>query len=319
MTRAAGSAGCDAIAGYVIRPQPLGLPGRRERLTILEAIILGIVQGVFMFVPVSSTAHLVIAQHLMIERGSAIPAPDSPEMILFDLVVHVGTLVSVAIVFHRTLRFLALNSLADLGRFAAAPGPWSSLGPFMRLMIYGAVTVGVTGVLGLLFKDRIETVFGAPQLIAATLATTGLLLWLTDRLGPRPLGLKRLGFGIAILIGVAQAMALVPGISRSGITIIAGLFAGLRRRWAAEYSFLVAIPTILAATVVQGLRELEPGAIETLGYGALVAGFVVSAIVGTLALRLVLVLLYRAQLKVFSIYLWALAGFVALGYLDGLL
>jgi undecaprenyl-diphosphatase len=296
-------------------------PSEREgrALTILEAVILGIVQGVFMFVPVSSTAHLVIAQHLMINAGSSLPPPESPEMILFDLIVHVGTLVSIAIVFRNSLRYLVVSTFTDMAAYARAPGGWGSVGPVLKLMILGAVTVFVTGVLGLIFKDRIETVFGAPQIVAVTLAITGLLLWLTDRLGPRPIGLKGIGFGIAIIIGVAQAAALVPGISRSGITIIAGLFAGLKRRWAAEYSFLVAIPTILAATVVQGLREVEPGAVEALGYAPLLVGFAVSAAVGTVALKLVLALLYRAQLKVFSVYLFILAGFVALGFLDGLL
>ena len=288
-------------------------------MTILEAFILGIVQGVFMFVPVSSTAHLVITQHLMISMGSSLPPPESPEMILFDLIVHVGTLVSIAIVFWGSLRYLAICTFRDLAAYARAPGGWGAMGPVMRLMILGATTVFVTGVLGLVFKDRIETVFGAPQIVAITLATTGALLWLTDRLGPRPVGLKSLGFKIAIIIGIAQAAALVPGISRSGITIIAGLFAGLKRRWAAEYSFLIAIPTILAATVVQGLREVEPAAVAALGYMPLLVGFVVSAVVGTIALRLVLVLLYRAQLKVFAIYLFILSGFVALGFLDGLL
>jgi undecaprenyl-diphosphatase len=190
--------------------------------------------------------------------GSSLPPPESPEMILFDLIVHVGTLVSIAIVFWGSLRYLAIRTFVDLAAYARAPGGWGAVGPVLRLMILGATTVFVTGVLGLVFKDRIELVFGAPQIVAITLATTGLLLWLTDRLGPRPVGLKSIGFKIAIIIGIAQAAALVPGISRSGITIIAGLFAGLKRRWAAEYSFLIAIPTILAATVVQGLREVEP-------------------------------------------------------------
>lgn len=239
-------------------------------------------------------------------------------MILFDLIVHVGTLVSIAIVFWGSLRYLAIRTFVDLASYARAPGGWSAVGPVLRLMILGAVTVLVTGVLGLVFKDQIERVFGAPQIVAVTLATTGLLLWLTDRLGPRAVGLKSIGFKIAIIIGIAQAAALVPGISRSGITIIAGLFAGLKRRWAAEYSFLIAIPTILAATVVQGLREVDPGALEALGHAPLLVGFVVSAIVGTIALKLVLVLLYRAQLKIFAIYLFILAGLVALGFLDGL-
>jgi undecaprenyl-diphosphatase len=289
-------------------------------VTLLEALILGAVQGVFMFVPVSSTAHLVITQHLMIRGGSALPPPDSPEMILFDLVVHVGTLVSIAIVFHRSLAHLALATWQDTAEFLRRPTLRPRIGIYLRLVLLGLLTVLVTGVLGLAFKGQIERVFGAPQVVAAMLAVTAVLLWVTDRLGPRRIGLRDIGIVIAVAVGVAQALALVPGISRSGITIIAALLLGMRRRWAAEYSFLVAIPTILAATLVQGAGVVASGnALAGVGAGPLVVGFAVAAVVGTVALRLVLVLLYRAQLKIFSIYLFGFAALVAAGALDGLL
>jgi undecaprenyl-diphosphatase len=282
-------------------------------VTYLAALILGVVQGIFMFVPVSSTAHLVITQHVLIRSGSNLPAPESPEMILFDLVVHVGTLVSIGIVFYRSLWHLTTSALVESLLFVRHRG---HVGRYFKLMLLGAVTVLVTGVIGLTLREQFATVFGAPQIVAITLAVTGVLLWLSDRLGPRPLGLKDIGLGIAVIIGIAQALALIPGLSRSGLTIIAGLFCGLRRRWAAEYSFLVAIPTILAATLVQGIDVLDRGTLGSIGLGPLLVAFIASAAVGTVALKLVLVLLYRANLKVFSVYLWALSLVVFLGFLD---
>jgi undecaprenyl-diphosphatase len=288
-------------------------------VTYLEAAILGIVQGVFMFVPVSSTAHLVITQHLMIEGGSAMPPPESPEMILFDLVVHVGTMVSVAVVFWKSLRALTLRTFVDLADIARRRGGPLRIGPFLWLMLMGALTVLVTGVLGLIFKSTIEQVFATPRILVFTLSVTAVLLYLTDRLGRRPLGIKAIGPRIAIVVGVAQFLALVPGFSRSGLTIIAGLFSGLKRRWAAEYSFLVAIPTILAASLLQAAEVFDGSGLGGVGPGPLLVGFAVSAAVGVVALRIVLVLLFRAQLKVFSVYLLLLAGLVATGVLDGLL
>ncbi len=285
-------------------------------MSYLEAVILGIVQGVFMFVPVSSTAHLVLTQHLMIRAGSDLPPPESPEMILFDLVVHVGTLVSIAIIFWASLSALLRASASEAAAMARrAPGGR----PFLWLMLMGVITVGVTGVLGLALRRYFELIFAAPQMIAITLSVTAVLLFITDRLGRRPLGIKAIGPRIAIVIGLAQVLALIPGISRSGMTIIAGLFAGLKRRWAAEYSFLVAIPTILAASLVQSRDVLMGDGLGAVGLGPLLVGFVVAAAVGTLALKLVLVLLFRAQLKVFSVYLLLLAGGVAMGFLDDIM
>lgn len=286
-------------------------------MSYLEAIILGLVQGIFMFVPVSSTAHLVVTQHWMIAQGSNMPAPESPAMILFDLVVHVGTLVSIAVVFWKSLSTLIRATFSETIGQLRVQG--QGIGVFTRLFLMGMLTVLVTGVLGLAFKRMFEIVFSAPHILVFTLSLTAVLLFVTDRLPKRPLGVKSIGPRIAIVIGVAQALALIPGISRSGITIIAGLFSGLKRRWAAEYSFLVAIPTILAASLMQSLEVMRGAGLEGVGLGPMLVGFVVAAISGTVALKLVLALLYKAQLKVFSVYLVALAAVIGFGVLDGII
>jgi len=155
--------------------------------------------------------------------------------------------------------------------------------------------------------------------MSGTLIVTGIILYWTDVLPPRKIGLREIGIGIAIIIGIAQAMALMPGLSRSGMTIAFALFAGLQRRWAAEYSFFIAIPTILGATLLQAVEVFGYGGTISLGWGAMITAFVVSAVVGIFALKVVIQLLYRANFRVFSYYVWFLAAVVAISSFAGVL
>lgn len=282
-------------------------------MSIAIVILLGIIQGAFMFIPVSSTAHLVLAQHWLLGQGADLPAPDSPEMILFDLVVHVGTLVSIMVVFRRSLWRLTCNTLVGLKQMLAKPSPVPLA---VRLALLLALSVLATGIIGITFKLFFEAIFARPQMVALTLTLTGVLLWISDKLPPRPKGLRDIKAPTALIIGAAQGLALIPGISRSGITIAAALFTGMKRRWAAEYSFFLAIPTILAATLVQALQVYSADRSELrLGWLEMGVGFVVAAFVGTFALYLVVRLLRRAQLRFFSWYLWVMAGLVLWGFI----
>ncbi len=306
-------------------------------MSIFEAILLGIIQGIFMFFPVSSTSHLVLTQHWLIQRGSNLPPPESSEMIFFDLIVHVGTLISIVVVFRRSLgRLLTriwqdfyqliteLNSnrkdpvklrvSAMLTRSLIFPsGERQGDFLYLRLAILGMLSVVVTGLVGLPFRSIIKQVFFAyPLAISFTLSITGILLWWTDKKIRQTRGLRKLTPWVATVIGLGQALSLIPGLSRSGMTISFSLFTGLRRQWAAEYSFFIAFPTILGGTLLQGLELLQE---ETLNIGIipLTVAFLVSAIVGIGALQLVLKLLYRARFRYFSYYLWVLAIIVGWG------
>jgi undecaprenyl-diphosphatase len=279
-------------------------------MTVWEAILLGTIQGVFMFVPVSSTSHLALAQHWLISRGSALPPPDSAEMIFFDLIVHVGTLVSMAVVFRKSLRqFIGHLAAGVRSGFVTTEGGYERL--YLRLALFGLVTVAVTGMIGLPLKFAFEAIFATPLAMSGTLVVTGALLWWTDTLSRRTIGLRKIDWKVATVIGVAQGLALMPGLSRSGTTIALGLFAGLKRRWTAEYSFFVAFPTILGASAIQGLEVARAPEPMTLGFLPIVIGFGVAAIAGVFALMLVLRLLYRARFRYFSYYVWTLAAVVA--------
>lgn len=154
------------------------------------AILLGVVQGLFMFIPVSSTAHLVITQHWLIGAGRELPPPESPEMILFDLVLHVGTLVSIVVVFRKSLTDFITGVLQDTWQLVSQRGQASGEMLFLRLALLILFSVLVTGVIGLSFKFFFERFFANPLLVAGTLTVTGALLWWTDRLSRRTVGLR---------------------------------------------------------------------------------------------------------------------------------
>jgi undecaprenyl-diphosphatase len=275
-------------------------------VSLWEAALLGVVQGLFMFIPVSSTSHLALTQHWLLERGSTIPEPDSPEMILFDIVVHVGTLVSIVVVMRASLGRLLVGITAD-ARQAISERHLDGL-HHLRMAWLGMITVVVTGVLGLVVRAVGTDVFANPGMIATALIITGAILWWTDTAGPQWRDARRLTVWVAVAIGVAQAAALLPGLSRSGLTIAMALLLGLHRRLAAEYSFFVAIPTILAAAAVQAAGIIrDPDLSFTIGPGAYAVGFVVAAVVGAGALVVVLRLLYQARFRFFSVYVVALA------------
>ncbi len=286
-------------------------------MAIWVAILLGIIQGIFMFFPVSSTSHLALVQHFLIGRGVVLPDPDSPEMILFDLIVHVGTLVSIAWVFKDSLSKYITSALSGFNEIRT--GSRTSKGQLYRKLTYlGILSVFVTGAIGFPLKALFESVFANPLIISGTLTITGIILWWTDYLPPRKLGLREIGIGIAIIIGASQALALMPGLSRSGMTIAFALFAGMQRKWAAEYSFFIAIPTILGASLLQAIEVYTIGGL-TLTASVMFTAFTVSAIVGVFALKIVIQLLYKAHFRVFSYYLWMLAALVAYSSITGIM
>jgi undecaprenyl-diphosphatase len=287
-------------------------------VSLIVAALLGVIQGVFMFVPVSSTSHLVLTQTLLRGQGVDLPPPESPEMVLFDLVVHVGTLLSIVVVMGDGLRELGRGVRDDLvsgrlrnGGLAAATST--------RLVALGLLSVAVTGVVGLVFQGPLTRVFASTALVAGALIITGAMLWWTDAMDPRHdngrlrfawRGPAEVTVTVAVVIGVVQAAALAPGLSRSGTTIFAALLLGMRRTLAARYSFYIAIPTILAATGVQTLQVGADVGFGSVRWAAMGVGLVVAAVVGAAALWVVLRLLERARFRVFSLYVWGLAGAV---------
>ncbi len=269
-------------------------------IEIFQAIVLGIVQGATEFVPVSSSGHLVIVPWLL-----GWPAPS----LLFDTVLHWGTLLSIALVFWRELWAIFVATLQSLARRSLAD-PNARLGWWI---VAGSIPAVVAG---LLFKDFFEGLFHSALAAGSFLFVTAGLLSLSEwvaRNRQASQGLDQLTLGHALGIGLAQAIALAPGISRSGSTMAAGLAGGLRRDEAARFSFLLGTPAFLGAGLLQLSDALASDAAEVAAQAPLLAvGFVASALAGYLAIRALLAYLRRHSLYIFAVYCVAL-GLVVLG------
>ncbi|MHC4174750.1 MAG: phosphatidylglycerophosphatase A [Planctomycetota bacterium] len=274
-----------------------------SQLNIFYAAILGAVQGMTEFIPVSSSGHLVLFENLFNFD------PETPEMLLFDLTVHVGTVAAIFIVFRKSIAAFVRNLLV-CGKYGKSPVEIYTKSPSVHLLVLAIFATAVTAVFGLLGEKYFTAARGNLAIVASMWIATGTLLMITDwRKRPR-LGLRQFGILAAIVVGLAQAAAIMPGISRSGATIGAAILIGLRRRWAIEFSFLIAIPAILGATAVQLIQDFDKLSSGTLPIGSVVIGSVVAALTGILALKLLIKTSRTANLKYFAFYCYILACFV---------
>ena len=272
-------------------------------LGVLHAVILGVVQGVTEFLPVSSSGHLVLFENLFNFD------PETPEMLLFDLAVHVGTVAAIFIVFRKSIAAFVRNLLV-CGKYGKSPVEIYKKSPSVHLLVLAIFATAVTAVFGLLGEKHFAAARGSLFIVASMWIVTGTLLLITDLRGKSRLGLRQFGIWAAIVVGLAQAAAIMPGISRSGATICAAILLGLRRRWAVEFSFLIAIPAILGATVVQSVRDFAQISSGSLPIGSVVIGSVAAALTGILALKLLIKTSRTANLKYFAFYCYILACFV---------
>ena len=265
---------------------------------LFKAFVLGLVQGASEFLPISSSGHLVIVPWLF---------GWPPSSLLFDTFVHMGTLLSIVVVFGRDFAAIILATLRSIGAVLKA----GDLSPAMAdlnarlgwFILLGSVPAAI---IGLFLKDSLEQLYHTPQAAAAFLAVTALLLaaseWMSRNVGQRT-SLAVLSLRQSFLIGLAQAFALAPGISRSGTTIAAGLAQGLRRESATRYSFLLGAPAFLGAGLLQGgsMLATNPAAVQA-EIPALLVGFITSAVCGYAAIRLLLAYVRRNSLYLFSVY-----------------
>lgn len=254
-------------------------------MTIEQALFLGLVQGLTEFFPVSSSGHLVFFQSLL-----GIEEPP----IFFDVLLHLGTLLAVVIFFRGSLRMMLQSVLSRLrGRGEAGQGE--------RLLLWIIVSTIPTGLMGLFLKDWFESFFGTPRIVGVMLLVTGSILWLTRFAGAKERGLRKMTWIDALLIGVAQGIAILPGISRSGATISAGLFCGLDRGLSGEFSFLLSIPAILCALLLESRKMVSPS--ESL---ICLLGTAVAFCAGFLSLKALMPVIRRGKLYRFAYYCWAI-------------
>ena len=280
-------------------------------MTILQAIVLGIVQGLTEFIPVSSTAHLVFAARVVNLYGGVDKTLQAEQTTATIAVIQLGTLLAVLIYFARDivniLRAFSSDHLAWL-RGNTTPGqPKLSRDAWLGwLVIIGSIPVGIVG---LFFKEDIEGPFTKNLWVIATMMIgVGVLMTIAEWVGSRNRDMNQLSIYDALAVGSAQVLALIPGSSRSGSTIMGGLFAGLNRETAARFSFLLSIPAIAAS----GLLELKE-AIEKLpagSYGSLAVATVVSGAVGYASIWFLLRFLRTHSTGVFIVYRVIVGGLI---------
>jgi undecaprenyl-diphosphatase len=259
-------------------------------MTIFQAIVLGVIQGLAEFLPISSSAHLSLAPFLF---GWEDPG------LAFDVALHLGTLAAVLWYFRAEWARLVRAALSIV-RSRRVRGDEER-----RVVLLAVATVpGALG--GLLLEEYAETVFRAPAITAVGLIVLGIVLWASDRFAPRVRALVGMRWHDALLIGVAQTVALVPGVSRSGSTMTAGRLLGFDRQSAAVFSFLMSMPITAAAAVFKVPDALREGGLSA----PLIFGILASGVSGCFAISVLLRFLSRHGFGVFAVYRVALAAAV---------
>ena len=271
-------------------------------MDILQGIIIGIVQGLTEFLPVSSSAHLVFIQNLLGVESS----------LAFDTFLHLGTLIAVVWFFRYDIYKMLKSwwlSIGDIlqGRFRE--GFYDD--PYKRLAWYVIMATIPVGIVGLLFEDSVDALFsGALYVPAFFLFVTGTILYLSQRMPSGNINYNNITKKEALFMGLGQACAILPGLSRSGTTIAAGLTIGLDKEFAAKFSFILSIPAILGAFILQ-VKDI--GSAMDANFLPVILGFIASIIAGYMAIKWMLDLIQNRNLDIFSYYCWLMGLIVFMG------
>jgi undecaprenyl-diphosphatase len=256
----------------------------------IQALVMGLVQGLTEFIPVSSSGHLVLVPWLF---GWKDPFIDS---VAFTVILHMGTLLALLVYFWRDWMTLIPAGLAAVRDRSLNNDPNRKMALMLVVATIPAVLVGP------IFESKLEELVREPARIALMLCVGAAILWLADRWGSKERDMESLTFRESLIIGVAQVVALVPGISRSGVSISAGLFLGLTRESAARFSFLMATPVIGGAGVWEARKFLTHEAGPSPEMNVIVIGFLTALVSGFFAIRFMLAFLRRQPVTAFVVY-----------------
>lgn len=267
-------------------------------MSLVYAIFMGIIQGLTEFLPVSSSGHLVILQQLLGLEEVGLG---------FNLILHIGTLVAVSIYYRKDL-FLLFKEFFSLLKDVLTKGKSDIRANEHRLLLVMLfIAILPTAAIGFLFNDLFESLFKTSYIVGYTLIITGIILWISNYLPVGSKHAKDMTLKDALFVGLVQGAAITPGISRSGSTIFAGLATGFTRDLATRFSFLLSIPAILAAVVLEGPEIIKE--VSAIGNVLpVVSGFIASAVSGYLAIDLLISILKRQKLQYFSYYCWIVGG-----------
>jgi undecaprenyl-diphosphatase len=268
-------------------------------MKLFDTIILGVLQGFTEFLPISSSGHLVIVQSFL--GLKQVP-------LLFNLILHLGTVLAVVIVYYQIIANI-FRDIFILIFLRNVDHDLTIKHGNLKLFFYILLSTLITGFFGYIFRDRIELFFYRPDFTPYFLFITASILFITKFISKGEKEIEQLKFGYPILIGIVQALAMLPGISRSGATISAGLYTGASRKFSGIYSFLLAIPSILGASIFEVLN-IQEGANISINFITMATGFLVSFLTGYAALRVLIRFLVKGQLYLFSFYCFAAGVFM---------
>lgn len=267
----------------------------------IESIVLGLVQGLTEFLPVSSSGHLALLQHFFGVRSDSV--------MIFTVMLHVGTLVSVFIMYRSDIWILIKELFLTIKDLFTGKGLRLQERPMRKLGVMMIVATIPTTVMGLGLNKFFEALNTNIPAIGIAWIVTGFLLFFADRTGDGSRNIEKMNFRNGVFIGVMQGIAICPGISRSGSTMVGGLLTGLEREFAVKFAFLISIPTILGAAVLEIPQALNATASGSMEAGPMLAGIVVAAVSGVLAIKAMIKVVVAQKLKYFSYYVWALGIF----------
>jgi undecaprenyl-diphosphatase len=268
-------------------------------MDLSQAVITGIIQGLTEFLPVSSSGHLVLTASIYkMLTGQPLSSGGSQE-VFFDIMLHVGTLVAVIIYFRKDIQHLFSVFLNALRNKTLKTDPEA------KFLLYISAGTLATIVVAFPLKDFFESLIHQPSIVGLILIITGILLFYTEILSSKiEKKVKNLNWKKSIIIGLAQGLAVAPGLSRSGSTIAAGLATGLDRVTSARYSFLLSIPIIIMAALFHALEMTGIKELATYNWYAILLGTLVAGIVGYFCIKYFIIFISKHRLNVFAIYCW---------------
>ena len=281
-------------------------------MELLKAIFLGFIQGVAEFLPISSSGHLAIFKNVL--------GFDTDTGLLFDVLLHLGTLAAVFVVFWKDIWELVKEGFAIIGQFFKSlfgclfkKQKWQPVvtTPYRRFVMMVLVSTIPTGIMGILLEGAINSASATLIVPGILLLINGIQLLISDRLPDGKLTEADAPYGKAAIVGIAQGVATFPGISRSGTTITACLACGFKREFAVKYSFIMSIPAILGALVLE-LLDFSPEMLSGTDMVNYLAGTLVSAVVGYVCIKTMLVVVRGKKFKYFAYYCFAMGAFAVL-------
>ena len=275
-------------------------------MNYLFSIAMGFVQGVAEFLPISSSGHLTLFQYFFSPEQN----PEELDM-LFTILLHFGTLISVCVYYWRDVVDMIREFFLGLADLFSRRGGHTGRPPEARRLVLMIVVATLPLFAVLLVKDVVDAAFTNVTFVSAALIATGFLLFFSDRMAKGRKNARTATMLDALLVGCAQAVGTLPGISRAGITISAGMLRGFDRSFAVRFSFLMSLPAVLGANILEVADAVQAGGVDTSRLPMYLVGMVVSGVVGYFAIRLVNLLANKGKFGAFAYYCWAV-GIVSL-------